>query len=270
VPDEFPLKHAMTIATSDSGGGAGIQADLKAFAALKVYGACVLSAVTAQNTTAVTGLECLSPSLVTAQLQAIYDDFPVEAIKIGLLGSAENTRAVLDFLAKNYSATPIVLDPVMVSTSGHTFLPAEAVAALYDLMKIATVITPNVPEAQVLSGLAIDGPESRQKAAEAILAKGVKNVLIKGGHGHGPAADDLLLGPDGPVWIRGERVETPNTHGTGCTLSSAIAAFLARGLTLPEAARAAKNYVTGALKHSIPLGHGPGPLNHFHPYYLFK
>lgn len=267
---EVPLKHALTVATSDSGGGAGIEADLKAFAALKVYGACVLSAVTAQNTTAVTGLECLSPALVTAQLQAIYDDFPVEAIKIGLLGNAENTRAVHDFLAANYKGVPIVLDPVMVSTSGHTFLPDEAALALRDLMRIAAVVTPNVPEARVLSGLAIDGPDSRLKAAEAILAQGVKNVLIKGGHGQGPTADDLLLGPDGPVWFRGARVDTPNNHGTGCTLSSAIAAFLARGLDLAEAVREAKEYVRGGLEHSINLGHGPGPLNHFHPYYRFQ
>ncbi|UQZ91272.1 bifunctional hydroxymethylpyrimidine kinase/phosphomethylpyrimidine kinase [Deltaproteobacteria bacterium Smac51] len=260
----------MTIATSDSGGGAGIEADLKAFAALKVYGACVLSAVTAQNTTAVTAMECLSPSLVTAQLQAVYDDFPVEAIKIGLLGNAGNTLAVADFLALNYREVPIVLDPVMVSTSGHTFLPPEAVEALKGLMKLATLITPNIPEAEVLSGLSIHGPEDQVKAAEAILALGVKNVLVKGGHGSGPTADDLLICSEGPVWIKGRRVDTPNTHGTGCTLSSAIAAGLAKGLNLTEAVRAAKEYVTGGLEHSLNLGHGPGPLNHFHPYYLFK
>jgi hydroxymethylpyrimidine/phosphomethylpyrimidine kinase len=267
---EFPLKHALTIATTDSGGGAGIAADLKAFAALKVYGACVLSAVTAQNTTAVTGMECLSPALVTAQLQAIYDDFPVEAIKIGLIGNAENTRAVYEFLAANYGDVPIVLDPVMVSTSGHTFLPIDAVAALRDLVGLATVVTPNVPEAQVLSGLAITGPESALKAAEKILAAGAKNVLIKGGHGTGPAADDLLLNAYGSQWFRGPRINTANTHGTGCTLSSAIAAYLARSLSVAEAVREAKEYVRGGLQHSINLGHGPGPLNHFHPYYNFK
>ncbi len=266
---KIPLKRAMTIATSDSGGGAGIEADLKTFAALKVYGACVLSAVTAQNTREVTGLECLSPALVTAQLKAVYDDFPVEAIKIGLLGSAENTRAVRLFLAENYMDTPIVLDPVMVSASGHAFLPDDAVESLRDLMKISTIVTPNLPEAGVLSGLSIDGPEARVKAAEAILAQGAKYVLIKGGHGEGPATDDLLMGPEGPEWFRGERIDTPNTHGTGCTLSSAVAARLARGANLPEAVGEAKEYVRGGLLNSINLGHGPGPLNHFHPFYAY-
>ncbi len=266
----WPLKCALTIATSDSGAGAGIQADLKTFAAHGVYGLSVLSAVTAQNTRAVTALECLSPETVTAQLQALYDDIPVAAIKIGLLGSVDNTDRVDAFLADQYAGLPVVLDPVMVSTSGHTFLPAEAVDAVKRLMRLATVVTPNLPEAEVLAGHAIDGPAALKKAARTILAAGPRSVLIKGGHGRGPGADDYLLGPEGETWFKGPRVETPNTHGTGCTLSSAICANLARGRSLAEAVELAKRYVTDGLRQSVNLGRGPGPLNHFHQYYHFE
>ena len=268
-PPVVPLKHALTIATSDSGAGAGIQADLKTFAAHKVYGLSVLSAVTAQNTTAVTALECLTPAVVTAQLQAIYDDIPVESIKIGLLGNAENTEAVAGFLAAKFPRTPLVVDPVMVSTSGHTFLPPDAVEALKKLMAQATLITPNIPEASTLWGRPITGPEEQLAAGRALLATGAKNVLVKGGHGQAPGADDLLVGQDGEIWFRGPRINTPNTHGTGCTLSSAICANLALGLPLKEAVGLAKDYVAEGLRRSINLGHGPGPLNHFHEFYHF-
>ena len=264
-----PLRHALTIATSDSGGGAGIQADLKTFAAHKVFGLTVLSAITAQNTMEVTALECLSPETVAAQLKAIYDDIPVEAIKIGLLGNAANTRATVDFLAANFKGTPVVLDPVMVSTSGHVFLAAEAVEALKKLIAISTIITPNIPEAEALSKMSISSNDERRAAAEAILKTGVKNVLIKGGHGSAPEADDYLLGETGETWFKAKRVETRNTHGTGCTLSSAIAANLALGESLISAVGKAKDYVSEGLRHSINLGRGPGPLNHFHPYYDF-
>jgi hydroxymethylpyrimidine/phosphomethylpyrimidine kinase len=265
-----PLRCVLTIATSDSGAGAGLQADLKTFAALKVYGLSAVSAVTAQNSLAVTALECLSPAMVRAQLLALDDDFPIGAIKIGLLGNAANTRIVADFLREKYERGPVVLDPVMVSASGHRFLPPEAVEALKELMKLATVVTPNLPEAGVLSGLEIKSDEERLKAAEKLLALGAGSVLIKGGHGRGEAADDLLWGPDGPLWIRGPRIYTPNTHGTGCTLSSALAAYLAKGRSLPEAASLAKDYVTLGLRHSLKPGRGPGPLNHFHQYYLLE
>ena len=268
-PPVVPLKHALTIATSDSGAGAGIQADLKTFAAHQVYGLSVLSAVTAQNTTAVTALECLSPGVLTAQLRAIHDDIPVEGIKIGLLGNVENTEAVAEFLAAKFPGVPLVVDPVMVSTSGHTFLPPEAIEALKKLMALATVITPNLPEASTLWGRPITGPEERLTAGRALLATGAKNVLIKGGHGRAPEADDLLVGEDGEIWFRGLRIDTPNTHGTGCTLSSAICANLASGLTLKESVGLAKEYVAEGLRRSINLGHGPGPLNHFHRYYHF-
>ena len=269
-PPVVPLKCALTIATSDSGAGAGIQADLKTFAAHRVYGLSVLSAVTAQNTRAVTGLECLSPDLVTAQLAAIYDDFPVSAIKIGLLGDAANTARVRDFLAGNYAGIPVVVDPVMVSTSGHTFLPPEAVAALKGLMAQAALVTPNLMEAEVLSGRTISSRADRLAAARVILEGGARNVLVKGGHGQGPEADDLLVGAEGEIWFEGPRVDTPNTHGTGCTLSSAICANLASGLTLPAAVERAKDYVTEGLRHSLAPGRGPGPLNHFHAYYNFE
>jgi len=268
-PPVVPLKHALTIATSDSGAGAGIQADLKTFAAHRVYGLSVLSAVTAQNTTAVTALECLTPAAVTAQMQAIYDDIPVEGIKIGLLGNAENTAAVTEFLAANFPQVPLVVDPVMVSTSGHAFLPPDAIEALKKLMALATVITPNLPEAATLWGRPIAGPEEQLAAGRALLALGAKNVLVKGGHGQAPEANDLLVGQEGEIWFRGPRIKTPNTHGTGCTLSSAICANLASGLTLKEAVRLAKEYVAEGLRRSISLGHGPGPLNHFHQYYHF-
>ncbi len=265
-----PLTCALTIATSDSGGGAGIQADLKTFAANHVFGLSVIAAVTAQNTVAVTGLECLSPAMVTAQLQALYDDLPVAAIKIGLLGSAANTKAVAAFLAEKFPRVPVVVDPVMVSTSGHTFLPPDAVAALQELMALATVATPNLPEAEALSGLTIRNNEDRAEAARIILESGARHVLIKGGHGREAVANDLLVGADGrATWFNGPRVDTPNTHGTGCTLSSAIGAHLARGLDLPAAVALAKDYVTAGLRHSLTLGRGPGPLNHFHPHYLF-
>lgn len=269
IPSQ-PLRCALSIATSDSGSGAGIQADLKTFAAHQVYGLSVLSAITAQNTREVTALGCLDPDLVTAQLQAIYDDIPVAAIKIGLLGNAVNTGRVLDFLTRKYADTPLVLDPVMVSTSGHSFLAREAVEALKKLMALATLITPNLPEAEALAGGPINSRNDLRAAARMLLGTGAKYVLIKGGHGQGRSADDFLLGPEGEKWFQGPRVETINNHGTGCTLSSAICANLALGLDLDEAIGRAKDYVTEGLRQSIKLGRGPGPLNHFHRYYHFE
>lgn len=266
----IPLKCALSIATSDSGSGAGLQADLKTFAAHRVYGLSVLSAVTAQNTLAVTAMGCLDPDLVTAQMRAIYDDIPVAAIKIGLLGNAANTGRVADFISREWAGIPIILDPVMVSSSGHTFLAPEAVAALKKLMALATVVTPNLPEAEALAGGPIRGHDQLREAAGVILETGARYALIKGGHGRGQTADDFLLGPEGETWFRGPRVSTVNNHGTGCTLSSAICANLALGLTLEQAVRRAKDYVTEGLKQSISLGAGPGPLNHFYQHYHFK
>ncbi|MDR1677554.1 MAG: bifunctional hydroxymethylpyrimidine kinase/phosphomethylpyrimidine kinase [Deltaproteobacteria bacterium] len=265
----LPLTKALTIATSDSGGGAGIQADLKTFAAFGVFGLSVLSAVSAQNTLAVTGLECLSPKLVTGQLEAVFSDIGVTAIKIGLLGNAANTMAVSDFLWSLDPRPPIILDPVMVSASGHTFLDKESISALKSLFPLVSLLTPNLPEAEALTGLSIKKSDDYVKAGQALLATGLEQVLIKGGHSGGPHSNDLLVGPDGPIWFEQKRIETKNNHGTGCTLSSAITACQARGEDLYNSIKISKNYVVGAMDNSINLGHGPGPLNHFYHFYVF-
>lgn len=264
-----PLRHALTIASSDSGAGAGIQADLKTFAAHRVYGLSAISGITAQNTVEVTDVAFVSASNLRAQLKAIYDDIPVEAIKIGLIGSAANTEAAASFLAEHWAQLPIVLDPVMVSTSGHVFLAPEAVEALKKLIPLALVLTPNLREAEALTGLSINNRDEARRAAEKLLALGAKNVLIKGGHSEGDHCDDLLWGSEGEQWLTGPRLDSPNTHGTGCTLSSALAANLALGFDLPQAARRAKDYVTDALRQGLSLGRGPGPLHHFYAYYRF-
>jgi hydroxymethylpyrimidine/phosphomethylpyrimidine kinase len=265
----LPLTKALTIATSDSGGGAGIQADLKTFAAFGVFGLSVLSAVSAQNTLAVTGLECLSPDLVTFQLKAIFDDMGANAIKIGLIGNADNARAIADFLATLNPRPPIILDPVMVSASGHVFLDKDAIAALRALYPMVSLLTPNVPEAEALTGLSINSSDDFVKAGQALLESGLERVLIKGGHVGGEFSNDLLVGHDGPHWFNLKRVNTKNNHGTGCTLSSAIAACLARGEELINSVKLAKLYVAGAMENSINLGQGPGPLNHFYHFYVF-
>ena len=265
-----PLKCALVIAASDSGGGAGLEADLKTLAAHGVFGFCAVSAVTAQNSRAVTALECLSPATVTAQLEAVADDFEISAVKIGLLGNAANTLAVADFLAARLPGTPVVLDPVMVSASGHAFLSPEAVAALKSLLPLAALITPNIPEAEVLTGQRLADDAARMEAARRLLAEtGARHVLIKGGHGQGSSADDLLAGPEGETWFRGPRVDTADNHGTGCTLSSAICARLAQGRPLAQAVGLAKAYVAEGLRHSLRLGAGPGPINHFFEFYRY-
>ncbi|MDR2443238.1 MAG: bifunctional hydroxymethylpyrimidine kinase/phosphomethylpyrimidine kinase [Deltaproteobacteria bacterium] len=263
------LTKALTIATSDSGGGAGIEADLKTFAAFGVYGLCVISGVSAQNTVAVTGLELVSPQLVTLQLKAVFDDIGVDAIKIGLLGNAANTKAVAAFLEDLPLRPPVILDPVMVSATGHTFIDQDAIEALVTLFPLTTLVTPNLPEARALSGVDISLESDYVLAAEKIAELGANGVLIKGGHAHGPDARDLFLGPKGPTWISTKRVQTSNNHGTGCTLSSAIASAMARGESLEEAVKLAKLFVAGALATSIKLGRGPGPLNHFYHFYNY-
>ncbi|MDR2142138.1 MAG: bifunctional hydroxymethylpyrimidine kinase/phosphomethylpyrimidine kinase [Deltaproteobacteria bacterium] len=266
----YPLATALTIASSDSSGGAGIQADLKTFASLGVFGLTVVCAVTAQNTQAVTAMESLSPSLLTAQLEALWADLPVGAIKIGLIGPAAGARAVADFLRAQAQGIAVVLDPVMVSASGHVFLSPEDQEGLKSLFPLATLLTPNLPEAEALTGQAIDSPQRAVAAGEKILKMGPRNVLIKGGHGRGPSCDDYLISPQGVEILAGARIETTNTHGTGCSLSSAIAAWLARGQTLGEAVRAAKAYVAQAFLSAPRLGRGPGPLNHFHQFYGWR
>ena len=261
---------AVTIAGSDSGGGAGIQADLKTFSALGVYGASVIAALTAQNTRGVTGIHDVPPAFVTAQIDAVFSDLKVDAVKIGMLSNAGVIEAVAAGLAR-YNAKNIVLDPVMVATSGDRLLDPAAMDALRSkLIPRASIITPNLPEAAAL----LDAPVARSETemetqAERLLAAGAQAVLMKGGHGSGPEAVDLLVTRNGTARFVAERIVTKNTHGTGCTLSSAIAAGLAKGLSLADAVRAAKDYVTAAIAASdrLSIGSGHGPVHHFHSWW---
>ena len=260
------MKKLLTVAGSDSSGGAGIQADLKTFAALGAYGMSCICAVTAQNTRGVSGAENMTPAMVKAQLRAVYDDIPPDALKTGMLSSADIVETVADFLKENKSS-PFVADPVMVATSGDRLLAEEAVEVYKDkLIGLADLLTPNIPEAEVLSGISITDGDSAKAAAEKIMEYGCGAVLIKGGHRVGSAAD-ILRDREGFTVYEGEKIRTENTHGTGCTLSAALAVMLARGLGLREAVRQAKKYMTGAIRsaaepgHSV--GHGHGPVDHF-------
>jgi hydroxymethylpyrimidine/phosphomethylpyrimidine kinase len=254
---------AVTIAGSDSGAGAGVQADLKTFAAHGVFGATALTLITVQNTLSVQDVHLLPPGLVKAQIDALFDDFLPGAIKTGALGGPE----IIDVVAaciRQHPGVPLVVDPVMISKHGHALLGIDAIAVLKKtLLPLAEVVTPNLNEAAVLSNSGrIGSRPDMLHAAEAIARLGCRAVIIKGGHMEGEPAD--LLWRDGAVsWLEGERVNTQQTHGTGCTFSAAIAANLVRGLALEEAAREAKNYITGALKHAQPFGKGINPVNHF-------
>ena len=258
---------ALTIAGSDSGGGAGIQADLKTFAALGVYGASAITALTAQNTRGVVAIHTVPADFVTAQVDAVFSDLAVGAVKIGMLGSADVVAAVATALDK-WKAANVVLDPVMVATSGDRLIGEDAVAVLKRvLIRRARVVTPNLPEAAALLGTAVAADERAMAAqAEAICALGAQAVLIKGGHGTGAESVDLLLDSGTPTRLAAPRVATRNTHGTGCTLSSAIAAGLAKGEKLDDAVRHAKDFVTAAIAAAdqLGIGHGHGPLHHFH------
>ena len=254
---------ALTIAGSDSGGGAGIQADLKSFSAHGVYGASVVTAVTAQNTRAVTMVEAVSPALIRAQIAAVLDDIRIDAIKIGMLGGADVIRAVVDSLT-GYTG-PIVVDPVMVAKSGDALLPDEAVASLIDhLLPRASLLTPNIPEAARLLGGKVTADPVQQ--AEKLLAMGPEAVLMKGGHAEGPVCKDLLVSGGDNIWFEAPRLDTRNTHGTGCSMSSGIAAGLAKGLALSDAVNAAHAWLHGAISaaDSLAIGTGHGPVHHFH------
>lgn len=261
---------AVTIAGSDSGGGAGIQADLKTFSALGVYGASVIAALTAQNTKGVTGIHDVPPAFVTAQIDAVFSDLKIDAVKIGMLSNAGVIAAVADGLAR-HAAKNIVLDPVMVATSGDRLLDPAAMNALRStLIPRARIITPNLPEAAALLDAPVAVTEADMQAqAERLLAAGAQAVLMKGGHGSGPEAVDLLVTPSGSTRFAVARIDTRNTHGTGCTLSSAIAAGLAKGLSLTDSVRAAKEYVTAAIAASdrLSIGTGHGPVHHFHAWW---
>jgi hydroxymethylpyrimidine/phosphomethylpyrimidine kinase len=254
---------ALTIAGSDSGGGAGIQADLKTFAALGVYGTSALTAITAQNTIGVTAVHALPADLVTAQIEAVAGDMTLDVVKTGMLASS----AIVEAVAAAISALDlpsVVVDPVMIAKSGDRLIDTEALAALKsELLPRARVVTPNVPEAEVLAGMKIATLDEAREAARRIHKLGAASVVVKGGHLPGDEAIDLLF--DGRTFTeyRAPRIETRNTHGTGCTFASAIAAHLARGEALVDAVRLAKDYVTGAIRHGLPIGNGHGPLNHF-------
>lgn len=260
---------ALTIAGSDSGGGAGIQADLKAFSALNVYGASVLTALTAQNTRGVSAIHAVPPEFVRAQMDAVFDDLAVDAVKIGMLADVSVIAAVRQGLDAR-PTRPVVLDPVMVAESGDPLLADNAANAIVEqLFPLATLITPNLHEAAHLLGESLAQDEAAmERQAKALQRLGAANVLVKGGHASlGDHAADVLVTEDGlPQWFTAPLVETKNTHGTGCSLSSAIAAHLAFGAKLPEAVSKSKEWLTGALQHAneLDVGKGAGPVNHFH------
>jgi hydroxymethylpyrimidine/phosphomethylpyrimidine kinase len=261
---------ALTIAGSDSSGGAGVQADLKSFAALGVYGASVITALTAQNTRGVSGIHLVPPAFVTAQMDAVFGDLDVKAVKIGMVAQPATIDAIAAALTR-WSPANIVLDPVMVATSGDRLLSADAVAGLRTrLIPRAALITPNLAEAAAL----LDEPVASSEAAIAdqgkrLLAMGCPAVLIKGGHGQGAESIDYLFGANGTIALPAPRIITENTHGTGCSLSSAIAALLAKGEALETAVRHAKAWVTAAIAAAdrLDIGHGHGPIHHFHRFY---
>ena len=267
VMNEKTYRRVLTIAGSDSGGGAGIQADLKTFAANGCYGASVITALTAQNTQGVRGIHAAPVEFVAQQLDAVLGDIGADAVKIGMLFSPELIATVARKLAE-YRIAHIVLDPVMVAQSGDKLLQDDAVAALKTgLAPLAEVLTPNIPEAEVLLGRSISSYDAMAMAAAELARLGCRNVLVKGGHLEGEASDDCLyLGAEQRVVrLPGERVETRNNHGTGCTLSSAIAANLAKGAGMEAAVWHAKEYLTGAIRAGADyrLGHGHGPVHHF-------
>jgi hydroxymethylpyrimidine/phosphomethylpyrimidine kinase len=261
------IPNILTIAGSDSGGGAGIQADLKTFAALGTYGCSAICALTAQNTQTVTAIHEVPPEFVTAQLDAVFGDIEIAAVKIGMLSSREVIDAVAAGLER-HGARTIVLDPVMVAKSGARLLRPDAIEALKQrLLPLATLITPNLPEAGDLLGIEAPGDEAGMvEAAAALRALGPSAVLIKGGHLEDADSVDILDDGGEPLTLVAPRIATVNTHGTGCTLSSAIAALLGKGMPLRDAISGAKGYLTGALKAAdqLRVGHGHGPVHHFH------
>ena len=255
------MKTALTVAGSDSGGGAGIQADLKTFAALGVHGTSVITALTAQNTQGVRAIFDLPPSFVEAQFDAVADDIGIDAMKTGMLFNAEIIAAVCRKIVE-HGVLNVVVDPVMVATSGDLLLREDAVDAVRTrLLPLALVVTPNRREAEVLARMEIRGDEDVREVARRIRAMGPRYVLVKGGHASGEALDWLYDGQE-MIPYRAARIETSNTHGTGCTLSAAIAAYLALGRNVPNAVAGAKEYITQAIRHAYPLGKGHGPVNH--------
>lgn len=255
------MKTALTIAGSDSCGGAGIQADIKTMTMNGVYAMSAITALTAQNTTGVTGIMEVTPDFLASQLDAVFTDIRPDAIKTGMVASSDLIRVIAEKL-KQYDAKNIVVDPVMVATSGAKLISDDAIETLKsELLPLALVITPNIPEAEVLSGMTIKNEEDMVSATKVINERFGCNVLCKGGHQINDA-NDLLYRNGGYVWFKGKRIDNPNTHGTGCTLSSAIASNLAKGCDLDSAVKNAKDYISGALAAMMDLGKGSGPLCH--------
>lgn len=257
------MKKILTIAGSDCSGGAGIQADIKTITAHKMYALSAITALTAQNTTGVYAVQDSTPEFVANQLDCIFKDIAPDSIKIGMVSNAQIIKVISEKL-KEYKASKIVVDPVMVSTSGSKLLNDNAMDNLINkLLPLASIITPNIPEAEVLCGFNINTPNDMIKAAESISKSTNAAILIKGGHLE-DTADDLLYNNGKITWFHGEKIDNPNTHGTGCTLSSAIACSLSNNLSVEESIKNAKDYITGALRDGLNLGQGSGPLNHMY------
>jgi hydroxymethylpyrimidine/phosphomethylpyrimidine kinase len=259
VVDHVP--RALTIAGSDSGGGAGIQADLKTFAVLGVWGMSAITSITVQNTKGVTGVSDVPAQVIAAQIRAVATDIGVDAAKTGMLSSADIIEAVADAI-EQVGVPNLVVDPVFMSKHGDPLLREDAVEALLRrIVPLATLVTPNLPEAAGLAGFEVETREDMERAASAILDLGTRSVLVKGGHLEGPSSDDLFAEVDRTEWVSGERLHSPNTHGTGCVLSASIASYLARGDALFEAVHKGKEFVTDAIRHSLAIGGGIGPVS---------
>jgi hydroxymethylpyrimidine/phosphomethylpyrimidine kinase len=256
--------RVLAIAGSDSGGGAGVQADIKTITALGGYAASAITAVTVQNTLGVEAIHPIPPAIIAAQIRVVLDDIGADAIKTGMLGDAAAIEAVIEALA-DHSDIPLVVDPVMVAKGGASLLADDALAPLRRLIARASLVTPNAPEAEALTGLAIATTDDLRRAGDLLLTGGVRAVLMKGGHLPGESVIDLLMTPDGETMLEGPRIATRHTHGTGCTLSSACAAGLAQGLTLRDAVARAWAYTAEAIRRAPGFGAGAGPLDHAWP-----
>lgn len=260
------MKKVLSIAGSDCSGGAGIQADLKTFSAHGVFGMSVIVSVVAENTSRVIGIQDITPDMIKKQIDAVFEDIEVDAIKIGMLSTPSCMNAVAEKLMQ-YQPKNVVIDPVMYAKNGCPLMEPTAIATLINtIIPLADVLTPNIPEAEKIADMKISSVADMETAAKRIVSMGCKAIVVKGGHGTGNALDVLF---DGKKIYHYEtrRIDTKNTHGTGCTFSSAIASHLAKGLSIPEAAQKAKEYVTTAIEHSLAIGHGNGPTNHFYDLY---
>ena len=256
------IKTALTIAGSDCSGGAGVQADLKTMSALGVFGMSVIVSVVAENTSRVISIEDISPKVIADQIDAVFEDIPPDAVKVGMLSTPACMEAVASKL-REYRPAHVVIDPVMYAKNGSPLMQESSIDTLIKtVIPAATLLTPNIPEAEKISEMKITTPEDMREAAKKIYEMGAGAVLVKGGHYIGDARDILFDGREFHTYVE-KRIDTKNTHGTGCTLSSAIASYLALGEPLPEAVGKAKAYVTGAIEHALPLGNGCGPTNHF-------